>query len=94
MWNWDVDWFQVRAFAGRQGISRGRALHAAGKRGSRCGNAQPSRQRCHALSKRFFDQDIGRRLYKDGVIAVQELAFDVQHDDAERQRLGPVACFP
>jgi hypothetical protein len=99
MWNWDVDRFQVRAFPGRQGISRGRllcerALHAAGKRDSRCGNAQPSRQRCHASSEGFLDQGIGRRFHKGGVIAGQELAFDVEHDDTERQRLRPVACVP
>jgi len=36
--------FQVKAFPGRQGFCVRELLHAAGKRGSRCGNAQPSRQ--------------------------------------------------
>jgi hypothetical protein len=36
--------FQVKAFPGRQGFCVRELLHAAGKRDSRCGNAQPSRQ--------------------------------------------------
>jgi hypothetical protein len=35
---------QVKAFPGRQGFCVREMLHAAGRRGSRCGNAQPSRQ--------------------------------------------------